>query len=64
MGDLKRRTDGYVCGVLKRRFVESPFMRLLDRLGFRNIRIVRYDGDFDTLQGRKSDKLKFSFSDF
>jgi len=52
--------DHRLCELMKRKYVKSPFMKLLNKLGFKDMQIYTeciYIGD---LRGRKSNHLNFS----
>ena len=63
----------YFCEKLQGKYVRSPFMRCLNRLGFKDIEVLRYqireeddmlyERHITGINGRKSDELKFSVSE-
>jgi len=59
---LRRKisNDDYLCNILRRKYVKSPFMRLFNSLGFRNMRLLTNEGYMGTIQGYKADELEFS----
>ena len=53
-------SDDYLSKLLKRKYVNSPFMRLFNTLGFRDMEILTGDGGYlHTIMARKSDELSF-----
>lgn len=55
--------QAYLCELLKRKYIKSPFMRLFNRLGFRDMTVLTHDGGIASLEGRKSPILKFSIKE-
>ena len=52
--------DSYLCELLKRKYVKSPFMRLFNRIGFKNMEIITNERYINCIRARKSDELGFS----
>lgn len=55
--------DEYLCEKLKRKYVKSPFMRLLKGLGFEDMTIVTCGGSINELHARKTGNFKFQITE-
>jgi len=51
--------DDYLCEMLKRKYVKSPFMRMFNRIGFRDMEILADYGYIIGIHAKKADELHF-----
>jgi len=55
--------DDKLCKILEEKYVKSPFFRLFNTLGFKDMEIITTNEKYlYAIQGRKSDNLRFSIT--
>lgn len=55
--------DEYLSNLLKRKYIQSPFMRTFYNIGYGKMNIITNDGNISTIRANRSDELVFSISE-